>query len=578
MVLASRKWGSAILALLLATSLVAHFPIVEAIMVKTLVVIMPYATPELLSEYNEDLREILNSSAISLVKPVPPYTSLFYELAMVNGTWDLAKALVLKETVSRLGVELDPWNTVNHSVLEAIWGSEDTVFVGLRSIDPFVHPYTLNPYYNWSENAIPPTILVVPINGSTKWDILSTEVSLEQVNSTFRISIPGYVDTVDLNSTTLETDYLYINVTTDDLPIARGMYYIKFRAIWRNDTHVALLTLGTRSAVGWLSDYYAMIARSVTPLIPLDLINSKYVDDDDIVWIVKEVTSFYEEMAKTSYKYKDAVLYVVEYPLFEQLYCGINPIVENSVLLENITKIVVGALDKIVDLAVYELGDVNIVFYIPYTGGKSAGSLVVEGLAPLVPGLYRVDGDLADVVAKLVEDGLEFELFKHGNSYYVLLETLNYTVNGFGGIGLGYLVFYPSSTPGETGVLIDTARASSLVAMLARGYGVGARDFIREIGDLRSNIESLEDKIADLERNVNSLNSTLQSTKRELGECKANELSWSNRISDLEEEIKKLREWNQQLLVYSSAGIINIAILIALLYLLSSRGLSRRKA
>ncbi|MET1160433.1 MAG: hypothetical protein ABWW65_05675 [Thermoprotei archaeon] len=489
-------------------------------------------------------------------------------MRLLNVTWDLSKSLVLEDTVFVVGNDKEAWNALNYSIVNTVWGKLNTTFIGLRVVNPHTHPRSLNPYYEYNSKLFSPDIIVVPINGTIKWELLDTIVNITEVNGSFYITIGNYAEKIAFSTTTQDTQYIRFNITREDLEVPPGIYYVKFRIVDRNATHVKILELGSRETQDWLSEYYGAFSRSVTPYLPLELF--KQIDSDDIMWCVNEITSFYKEMISVALRYEGSSLYILEYSLFEQLRKALEENIVDERMYENITKVLVSGLEDIIELSENKLGEISIMLYIPYSYSEHAISYTIEGLYHVGNSIYRVE-NLEKAIHALLEHRIRYELFSFNNALYARIWSNNVVINGYGGISYGYIITYPSDTPGDTGIVADTSNVVGYIASLAKGFGKGMATIMPEIDRLSSRLGELSDKLDELNRTVTSLNTTVKSLREQLGDCRAENLLISNRINELQDEINRLKELNRQLEIYTGAGVVSLAVLISLLFLMSSR-------
>ncbi len=517
-----------------------------------------------------------NRTLIITIDPDPPYNSLYYELLLVNTTWDLGKALVVNNKVIMNEKTLEPWEAVSYTPINYTWGQIDTLFIDLRSLDPNKHSRTLNPYYNYSMQSMPSDIIVVPINGSVKWDLLNTNINVTVVNGTYKLSIEGYVKDVTIKNDTLDTDLILLNISRKDLSVNPGLYNVKFRIIRQNNTHLILFMLGSRDHRGWLSKYLGMYTKQVIPMLPIKYF--KYMDPDDIMWVFNEVLSFYNESLKVGCRYRKAVVNIFEIPLYEDIMLALREGLINETLAYIMGKKLADAIYSYVLVARAMLGNVKVVFYSPYTYQNTTfQNYQIEGLEIITPGLYKITTqNITQVVKELVENNIEFKILTYNDQYYVLVKYREYMVNGYENIGYGYFIMNPATKTGEyTEILVDTETIVGYLASLAHGYGMGLADANQKIDELNKKINRATSQIRDLNNTISRLNGTLQATQRELGRCKAQNLNISGQINELKDKIRELKEREAQWMTYALAGTISIFVIIILLYVIASRGLRK---
>jgi len=543
---------------------------------KTLLLIIPGIEVSKL-KYGVPLEEYINRSSITIVKPIPIYNDLYYELLILNTSLDPKKVIVHNDTVEFMnGSIVKPWEALNYTQIENIW-SNTTVFINIRSLNPLKNNRTLNPYFNLTKQ-IPPQILVVPINGSIKWNLLNTTVNITLSDNTFRITLEEYnIRGVVFHNETNATDHIFINVSKPGLGVPMGKYHIKFRIIDYNETHVIIFTLGSREVSDWLSSSFGIFVKPVTPYIPFEYF--KYMGKDDIKWVIEEVMSFYQEMISVAYRYKNAILEVFEIPLFVELHEAYLQNYIDEELMIDLEKLVVDGINKVLNITKLRLGETNIIIYIPFTYRENSTRLFIEGLYPIEPGLYRVENEsmIQNITTTLLKNDIEFKILNIRDKYYVFIYSYEHIINGLGGIDNGYLIVYPSSTPGHTNVVIDTENVIGYISSLAKGYGIGMSSAGEIIEDLRSEIKDLNDKIRDLNGTVRALNDRIARLNISLGQCRAKYLNLSNNISNIINEWREAKEREKQLMIYSITGTISILVIVLTLYYIGRRGLSKQR-
>ncbi len=527
---------------------------------------------------NDQLDKMIesNRTLVITIDPDPPYNSLYYELLLVNTTWDLGKALVVDNKVIMNEKTLEPWEAVSYTPINYTWGQIDTLFIDLRSLDPNKHSRTLNPYYNYSMQSISSDIIVVPINGSVKWSLLDTNINVSIINGTYKLSIEGYVKDVTIRNDTLDTDLILLNISRKDLSVNPGLYNVKFRIIRQNNTHLILFMLGSRDHRGWLSKYLGMYTKQVIPMLPIKYF--KYMDPDDIMWVFNEVLSFYNESLKVGCRYRKAVVNIFEIPLYEDIMLALREGLINETLAYIMGKKLADAIYSYVLVIRAMLGNVKVVFYSPYTYQNTTfQNYQIEGLEIITPGLYKITTqNITRVVKELVENNIDFKILTYYDQYYVLIKYREYMVNGYENIGYGYFIMNPATKTGEyTEILVDTETIVGYLASLAHGYGIGLADANQKIDELNKKINRATSQIRDLNNTISRLNGTLQATQRELGRCKAQNLNISGQIDELKAEIRELKEREAQWMTYALAGTISIFVIIILLYVIASRGLRK---
>jgi hypothetical protein len=283
---------------------------------------------------------------------------------------------------------------------------------------------------------------------------------------------------------------------------------------------------------------------------------------------------------KTGYRYREAIVNFVEIPLYEDIYEALTRGYINETLAEILVRKLIDAIQSYISVSRPLLGNIKLILYSPYTIplNKTYEDISIDGLEPIVPGLYRVvePADLKNITTELIKYSVSFNVFKHSGNYYVLVKYNRYRINGVGGIDKGYMVFNPSDRE-ETpqGILLEPESIAGYLSALARGYGFGFTDADKALDKLNKQVNRLNAKIRDLNTTISQLNGTLRATQRELGNCQAEKLNISAKINQLYDEINKYREREKQWMIYALSGTASIFVIIILLYMIASRGLGK---
>lgn len=542
---------------------------------RILLIYVPGLPLELLNASHSPLHSLWNRTYVVRVDPEPPYTLLYHELLLVNTTWDLRERPVLESGVALDGGGAVSRFAVSYDVVNSTWGQLDTVFINIRSIDPLAHNRTINPYYNYSSRLFPPQLLTLEINEFSNWTLLNTSIVVTLVNGTYKVTIEGHVRDVAFKNDTLDTDPILLNITRANLTVGRGVYNIKFRIVDANESHVTIFTPGTLEQYNWLSKYYGIYTRPIVPSLPISYF--PYLGRDDIEWAFNETIRFYSDIVSIAYRHREATLYVLGVPLYEEIYYGVFRGYINSSTAANLTSYLIRSIHSIVNTTKARLGDIYLAVYAPYSlVNKTARDIAIEGLELVAPGLYRVNGSLASVLEEIIENDIEFYVLESGGEHYIAVKYENFTLNGHGNIDYGYFALYPSASSNET-LTTNTRAIVGYIASLARGLGLGLTDANKIINSLRGENRNLRDQIRSLNRTASELNSTLASTQMDLARCRAENLNASSLVNTLRGEIDKLERRERQWIAYALAGTASVFATLIVLYIIGTRGLKKGK-
>ena len=524
-------------------------------------------------------KSFVNNTAKLSIEPIPPYNALAQELILINSTWDLSEGIPLENNKILLpnGSTIAPYSMIKYETLEKIWGMLTTMFIGIRSVSPKMHNRTLNPYYESEKESIPPTIFIVPINSTIEWRLLKTKISIKKISIGYDLSIEGYVQSVKIGNKTLTTPILKLNITRKDLSINPGTYYLRFRILKANETHAIIFTLGTRKASGWFSKYFEEFEKPVTPTIPIDKL--KYMDSDDVEWVVKQVIDFYKHMIDTAYKYTAATLNIVEYPLIMQIKEAALSGYLSSDKTSKLLKIVYEGLSDIINETYSKLGsNTTLIIYSPYSIDKESRKITVNDLEAITGGVYKITSNTWSFAEELVSNNILFSVEKFGDSRIITIRTLHVGINTEYGYGPGELIIHGEDVEKlSKNIKLNGYNIASFLAMLSKGYGVGIDTINKYVDVLILRINDLTSQLNKAKNQVNEMNTTINNLRDQLGKCNADKLNLTNKIIDLEKKIDDAKKREEQAILYATAGTISILVIVLLLSYIVTRGLKKKQ-
>ena len=543
----------AVISLVLTPMISAQYVVVSAS--RSVFIYAPCFSPE--QNLTGTLKELVNSSAIYIVTPKPPYTPLYGLLELVNGTWSLGRGIP-EDTMVKLpnGSSVYPYYLLDQKHLQNRLGKE-SMLIAVQGINPEYFNYSANPYFNITKQYIPPQIIKVPVNGTAEWKLLDTTISVYKITGGYRLVIKGYIDILVSNKT-YTTPVVKLNITKTSLEVAPGAYWLKFHLVPQGD-NVLVITLGTREPRTWVGKNYGEFHNPITPWLPVSF--AKTIGYNATRWALGEIASFYSSLASFMYSYTKSRFIAINYPVIYNAYLIAKTMGLDKNQTDELVKIAVDGLNKVLETTKNKLGADTSVFIYSYFS-QLPGETTIQGTTEVVPGLYKITGSIN---INQLPSGTQ--IISINGEKYILAPINNLK---------GYLIVKsPYSGEGVQGI-IPSAVVAGIFGALANDYGVSVSKLLGEITKLQNKVSDLTADNIKLKDENQQLNKTVEDLKAELGRYKAVNANLTSKILDLEDQVKKLKHDVDTAVLYATAGVVGIAILVLILYYAVSRSVKKR--
>ncbi|WFO76212.1 hypothetical protein J4526_05105 [Desulfurococcaceae archaeon MEX13E-LK6-19] len=526
--------------------------------------------------YNDVIKYYSNSSIIDLnkssileVEPFPPYTSLYYELSIVNGiSWDLKQGIPLANKTLLVPGEnktYEPWVIVNQSIVDYAWGQWKTVFIGIHGIDVKRINNTVNFDYNITYKQIPPALFTLKINSSTKWDLINGTIYLFAENNTLKLKIDNETSDIKDNVSSIIT----LNITNSKY-LEPGLYDIKFYVFKINNETYKLVTLGTIRRDQVFSANTIGFDKPITPHIPAGLMND--LTKEEFLFLARELTKFYKDIV--SHVFTETGLtqtVLINYPLIEEAE-RILVSSNDGEFNNNLTSIIYKGLEDLVETIYNHLGkdETLVVLFSPYTYTKANDTLIdIEASSIITPGIVKYNDTLVDA---LLNNNIEFSIKTINGEKIILIDSDKVSFNKIVyGNGVLVLVNIDKKSIVET---IDSNTVLGYIMSLSNVLGYGGVSLLEkyhslsvEYNKLKTDYDILNATAEDLKRQINDLN-------KELGDVRADYENLTSKLAELEKELEAEKQKTSSLTTFLTAGMASIVV-IAVIYGLIVRSIAK---
>lgn len=530
---------------------------------KILVIVAPGFDTRFELNYTRTLQGLINKSFTASVVDNAPYDPVYHLLLLINTSWDPGKAIPQGSNKVMLnnGTVIESYRIIDHNNTMKLWGELDTLFILLPVIDPTLHPRTINPYYNEDGYVIPPTIFRIPWNSTAYWDLLNTTLSISKTEAGYKLVAQNYFSTL-ISNTSMASSIVKINITSEGLGVKPGIYYLNFRILNYTNDYATIFTPGTRESHRWMSEFYGEeYKKPVITGIPVDIIDK--MDADDIKWLMDQINSFYTDLLSTAYKYKGATLQLVYYPVYLQ---ALESIIKYNLTNDERTILLDGAmktLSAIIEKTRISIGEnITIIIYSPFRLTVDRGGADITGTQEIVPGLYRITGNLQDVLSQVSKAAI----FDFNGEKYMIIED-----SSIGPYESGLLlVYYPGIDPAKhpENMTLTTMNVVAYIASLANGYGYGLNALSNELSRKEYEINNLKTELNSKKSQIEQLNQKIKELELRIGNLTAENTNLTLKLRDYEQKLDEAKQLRDEAYEYLIAGTSSIIIIVILLHLL----------
>lgn len=544
-----------LIAALLAPSIVVSQRFVQPM--KLILIYAPGAELTLLNMLNTTT---LNSEVV-YINPTPPYDYLSDLMKLVDPSLSDLVVYVNETNALVNGTLVDLTSLVNQSYVNSAWGGNFTVFIGVPGVNPNSTAMSLNPYFNISSNYIPPAIFSLKFNESFWWSILNTSLVVSNTSSGLVVNLTNYNVVEPFDNTTLETPSFAVSVPSG-LNISEGVYYLKFKIISSNASHLTLFFPGTLKASGWLNNFYGTFTEPVVllELYPQNFLRSLPVEA--LVWAFNQSCRFYSFLVVKATWFTSGGVYLMYYPLFQRLN-SLRGFVNETTFKDLINLTLNNINDIINDFRVYLGVNTTVIIYNPYTraGGGSA-----VGLPVIKPGLYDATSSQA-YISELIQQGYNLSVARKEGR--VLVKILDYNKLGF---GQGFALLVKPTGFNQTLALsgvVDEDVFEHLLLSYSKLYYPSASNLVSIGFQLQDMIDNLTKTVDNLNQQVASMNETINVLLVNAGNCNATVANLTVQLLDYESKMSGAENMLNQAREYLALGLVAVlAVNLGLFYLL----------
>ncbi len=544
-----------LIAALLAPSIVVSQRFVQPM--KLILIYAPGAELTLLNMLNATT---LNSEVV-YINPTPPYDYLSDLMKLVDPSLSDLVVYVNETNALVNGTLVDLTSLVNQSYVNSAWGGNFTVFIGVPGVNPNSTAMSLNPYFNISSNYIPPAIFSLKFNESFWWSILNTSLVVSNTSSGLVVNLTDYNVVEPFDNTTLETPSFAVSAPSG-LNISEGVYYLKFKIIGSNASHLTLFFPGTLKASGWLNNFYGTFTEPVVllELYPQNFLRSLPVEA--LVWAFNQSCRFYSFLVVKATWFTSGGVYLMYYPLFQRL-DSLRGFVNDTTYKDLVNLTLSNLNDIINDFRVYLGVNSTVIIYNPYT---RAGGGSVVGLPVVKPGLYDATSSQA-YISELIQQGYNLGVVREEGR--VLVRILDYSKLGF---GQGFALLVKPTGFNQTLALsgvVDEDVFEHLLLSYSKLYYPSASNLVSIGFQLQDMIDNLTRTVDSLNQQVASMNETINVLLVNAGNCNATVANLTVKLLDYEDKMSGAENMLNQAREYLALGLVAVlAVNLGLFYLL----------
>jgi len=556
--------GHILVVAILVLALLAPSVAVSQRFVQPMKLILIYAPGADLTMLNMGNTTTLNTE-VEYINPTPPYDYLSHLMKLVDPSLSDLVVFVNETNAFVNGSLVDLTSLVNQSYVNSAWGGNFTVFIGVPGVNPNSTAMSLNPYFNISSNYIPPAVFSLKFNESFWWSILNTSLVVSNTSSGLVVNLTNYNVVEPFDNTTLETPSFAVSVP-QGLKISEGVYYLKFKIISSNASHLTLFFPGTLKASGWLNNFYGTFTEPVVllELYPQNFLRSLPVEA--LVWAFNQSCRFYSFLVVKATWFTSGGVYLMYYPLFQRL-DSIRGFVDEATY-RDLINLTLNNLNGIInDFRVYLGVNSTVIIYNPYTGAGGGSGV---GLPVVKPGIYDASSDQA-YIAELVQRGYRLSVVREEGR--VLVKILDYNKLGF---GQGFALLVKPTGFNQTLALsgvVDEDVFEHLLLSYSKLYYPSASNLVSIGFQLQDMIDNLTKTVDNLNHQVASMNETINVLLVNAGNCNATVANLTVKLLDYENKMSGAENMLNQAREYLALGLVAVLVVNLGLFYLLRKGL-----